>query len=188
MTTSNNDNGVSIRLRELILKRYGKYRKFVLLESDSKISASKWKNFFYEKQDASSEMVTFWTVNFPADAQWLSNGFDALIEANNPFRIGFPTLEQRLTLQERLKWVISEWCAQTGTKIFKFLEEKSSGKIKALDWLNMVLGRQKPTLEMVEFICSKRPHFTCWLLLGLSSEQVNPTVEDSVRRWIEQVK
>lgn len=188
MTTSNNDNGVSARLRELVLKRYGKQKKFALLEIDSKIAASKWKNFFYGKQDATEEMLRFWSVNFSDDVQWLSNGFDERIASNNPFKIDFPTLDERLTLQDRLKWVISEWCAQTGTRIFKFLEEKSSGKIAAIDWLNMVLGRQKPTLEMIEFVCTRRPHFSCWVLLGYCSQQVNPTDEKSVKDWIERAQ
>lgn len=188
MITSNNDNGVSDRLRGLVLKRYGKYKKFVLLEADSKIPASKWKNFFYAKQDATEEMVQFWSANFPDDVQWLSNGFNERIASNNPFKIDFPTLDQRLTLQDRLKWVISEWCAQTGTKIFKFLEEKTLGKIAAIDWLNMVLGRQKPTLEMIEFVCTRRPHFSCWVLLGSCPRQVDPTNEQSVQKWIEQAQ
>lgn len=146
------------------------------------------EEFFYQKQDASNEMVHFWAVFYPEDAQWLCNGFSDLNGANNPFSVDFPTLEQRLTLQERLKWVISEWCSQTGTKIFKHLELKSAGKIAAIDWLQMAMGQKTPTLEMVEFICSKRPHFSTWVLLGASHCQVNPTDEISIKNWMQNSK
>lgn len=186
--TATGDNGASIRLRDLVSKRYEKYKKFQLLELDSGISSSKWKNFFYVKQDATLEMLLFWGQKYPDDAQWLFNGFDDLMLSNNPFKIDFPTLSEKLTLQQRLKWVISEWCSQAGTKIFKFLEEKSLNQISATDWLNMVLGVQKPSLQMIEFVCVKRPHFTCWILLGFTPDQIDPTSKKLVEKWSEESK
>ena len=183
MTTSRNNNGISTRLRVLIQRKFDKRRKFFLLEQKSGIAASKWKNFYYQKQDASKEMLSFWIASFPEDGQFLANGF---VDVSNPFSIDFPNLEQRTSLKDRLNWVISDWCAHTGTKIFKYLEEKCSKKITAIDWLDMVIGKKAPSVEMVQFICNTRPHFCAWIMNGKVTPQVDPTSEQSVKEWVVQ--
>ncbi len=176
---------ISDRLRQLIGKHFQRRGKFNILEQQSTISGSKWKNFYYRKQDASTSMIEFWCNKFPDDEDWLRTGAKILNGAENPFSMPIPAWQQRQTLRDRLKWVISEWCSQAGTRLFQFLESKSAGKIHAIEWLDMMLGTKPPTADMIEFVCSKRPHFTCWIICGAKyPKQVSPENADSIRAWL----
>jgi hypothetical protein len=64
----------SERLRTLIRRDFVERGRFRLLEEASGINASKWKNFFYSRQEASDEQVQFWQSKFPEDARWLRTG------------------------------------------------------------------------------------------------------------------
>jgi len=50
---------VSERLRTFVQNRFNSRGKFTELESLSGISASKWKNFLYKKQEATQELLEF---------------------------------------------------------------------------------------------------------------------------------
>jgi hypothetical protein len=63
---------VSERLREFVTQRFQARGRFDVLETLSGISASKWKNFFYKKQDATQELINFWTENFSDDSLYPS--------------------------------------------------------------------------------------------------------------------
>jgi hypothetical protein len=130
-------------------------------------------------------MIEFWCKNFPGDEDWLRTGANILNGEDNPFSVEIPAWQQRQTLRDRLNWVISEWCSQAGTRLFQFLESKSDGKINGREWFDMILGAKPPTADMIEFVCSKRPHFTCWVICGAKYPmQVSPENEDSIRAWL----
>jgi hypothetical protein len=84
-----------------------------------------------------------------------------------------------------LNWVISEWASPSGEHLFKYLEQKSAGVIPAAEWSKVVLRMQEPSIEMIRLVCSFRPRFTEWVLLGKVTDEpaVDPTNRASVERW-----
>lgn len=72
----------SERLRTLIRRDFVERGRFRLLEEASGITASKWKNFFYSRQEASDEQIHFWQDKFPGDACWLRTGHESSARAS----------------------------------------------------------------------------------------------------------
>lgn len=66
------DKNISEKLRKLLSEKCKGRSKFRLLEEASSISADKWRNFFYNKQHATEEMLAFWCKTHPEDQVWLS--------------------------------------------------------------------------------------------------------------------
>lgn len=183
------------RLRELIELRYGYRGKYSLLENASSISAQKWKNFDYERQSATPEMIEWWCKQYREDEQWLMTGVTPPSQTAFPFSARIPGFKGKSTVGERLNWVIGEWAAPAGEDLFKYLERKSqylereSGKrIPASEWAKVVLRQIEPTLEMVQVVCEHRQIFTEWVILGRVCRQgpaVDPDDDASVKKWME---
>jgi len=179
------DEAVSERLRELIAQKYPRRGRFGELEIVSEINASKWKNFYYRKQEATQEMLQFWCRKYSAEADWLLTGIRPPEQDGFPFGARVPKRWDGQTLADRLNWVISEWASPQGEALFTYLEQKSSGEIPAAEWSKLVLETMPPTVEMITLVCGMRPHFTEWVIRGMasSSPQVDPTDSESVSRW-----
>lgn len=187
MKKSQRDSEVSERLRQLTERKFGYRGRFTLLEDASGIKASRWKNFYYRKQEATKEILDFWINKYPEDEIWLMTGVEPPNNEDNPFGTYLPHARQAETLASRLNWVIVEWTSPKGTALFEYLEEKSKEKISAEEWKKTILGEQEPTTAMIELVCKQRPYFAAWIVCGHDTldMQVNPTSEDSVKRWKE---
>jgi hypothetical protein len=175
------------RFREKIQEKFPARGRFGLLEAESGVSASKWKNFFYRSQEATSEMLNFWFKNFPNDKDWILSGARITNSGECPFGAQLPKSWEGQTIGDRLNWVITEWASPTGDSLFKYLEQKSENKIAAEAWAKVVMRVSEPTPEMIQVVCSSRPHFTRWVVLGNQSfgrePSVDPTDQLSIAAW-----
>lgn len=188
MTLSSRDTDVSERLRQLVGGAFGSRGRFELLERASSIPAGRWKNFYYRKQSASPEMLAFARQQWPESEDWLSTGESSPRQGQFPFSAKVPRKLETETVRDRLNWVIREWASPRGENLFDYLAQRSRGAVAAADWAKVVLGVAEPTLEMLTVVCQARPMFTCWVLLGHTSGelQVDPTNDDSVKAWVRQ--
>lgn len=185
MTRTAKDKEVSERARHLIDAQLGERGRFAMLEEMSGINTGQWKNFYYGRQLVNEQMLSFLTKKYPHDAIWLLSGERPPNQSEFPFSAPVPAEEDSRTVGQRLNWVIREWAAPKGKDLFHYLWEKSDEKISADDWAKVVLGLAEPTLEMVVVVCSRRPHFSEWVLLGetASNYQVDPSSSASVAAW-----
>lgn len=186
MTRRLKDIEADERLRELIESRYGDRGRYTMLEEVSKISATKWKNFYYKKQSATQEMLGFWCAKYPEDSQWLNTGMRPPAQKGFPFGTRIPGFGGKSTLSQRLNWVIAEWASPRGADLFQYLENRSGGNIPARDWANVILSVSEPTAQMIQLVCKVRPMFTEWMILGylsIQGPQVDPDNEASVLAW-----
>lgn len=178
----------SDRLRTWIKDRYEGRGMFSLLEADSLISKQRWKNMFYERQNATEEMLQFVKSVRSLDHDWIVSGLRKDGETYG-FGTATPTSQDRLTITSRMNWVIKEWAAPRGKSLFEYLEEVSAligEKISADDWAKVVLGRSEAIPEMLKVVSSKRPHFTVWMLTGDTygqRGQVDPSSLESIKLW-----
>lgn len=182
MSKLGKDANVSERLRELITERYPERGRFTALGKLSEINANRWKNFYYRKQEATTDMVDFWCKKYPMDERWLTTGTRAPSQNDYPFAAPVPMNWEGQTIGDRLVWVIKEWAAPSADKLFAYLEEKAGGQISAAEWSRVVLRLEEPSLEMVQFVCKARPIFAQWVLLGWASKSpgIDPTNQESV--------
>lgn len=189
MTRTLKDVELSERLRTLISRKFSDRGRFRLLEEASDISASRWKNFFYKKQEATPELVKFWVEKFPSDAVWLTTGVESPNKEGFPFMAEPPRRSDGQTIGERLNWVIAEWAAPKNDALFSYLEERSYGRIPADDWKKVILRLSEPSAEMVGVICSARPMFAMWVVLGYvaSGMNVDPTSAESIEEYKRQM-
>ncbi|AXW22512.1 hypothetical protein [Ralstonia solanacearum] len=185
MTKTLKDVELSNRLRTLIEGTFPTRGRFGVLENVSGISASRWKNFYYRKQEAAPDMVDFWCKKYPMEQTWLLTGIEAPNQAGFPFGAPVPRDWEGQTMGDRLNWVIKEWASPSGEQLFAYLESKSRGRIPAAEWSRVVLRLAEPTLEMAQLVCQFRPRFTEWVLLGrvLGEPQVDPTDQSSIESW-----
>ncbi|MFM0260907.1 hypothetical protein [Paraburkholderia sediminicola] len=179
------DVNVSQRLRELIVERYPARGRFTALGQLSEINANRWKNFYYQKQEAAADMVEFWCKKYPMDERWLTTGIRAPAQDGYPFAAPVPMNWEGQTIGDRLVWVIKEWAAPRAEQLFAYLEEKSAGQISAAEWSRVILRLDEPSLAMVQLVCKARPIFTQWVLLGWASKSggVDPTDATSVELY-----
>lgn len=187
MTKTLKDVELSARLRDLVGKNFPTRGRFSALEGVSGISANRWKNFYYKKQEAAPDMVDFWCKKYPDEQVWLLTGALAPDQESFPFAAPVPRAWEGQTVGDRLNWVIKEWAAPSGEQLFAYLETKSRGLIPASEWSKVVLRLAEPTLEMVQLVCAQRPRFAEWVLLGrvLGEPAVDPTDLSSVEHWKE---
>ncbi|MFC0349374.1 hypothetical protein [Undibacterium danionis] len=186
MTKRIRDLEVSEHLRTLTHERFGTRGRFTLLERASGIGASKWKNFYYKKQEATTEMIAFWIEKYPEDESFLMTGKIPPRKDGYPFGTIPPHVRQTETISDRLNWVIVEWTSPRGAALFEYLEERSKHQIAAEEWKKTVLGEQAPTAAMVEIVCKARPYFAAWITCGSeidSYDQVDPTCTRSIKTW-----
>lgn len=185
MTRTLKDVELSERLRTLIARKFSDRGRFRLLEEASAISASKWKNFFYKKQESTPELVNFWSEKFPSDEVWLRTGLESPNKDGFPFLAEPPRSWEGQTIGDRLNWVIAEWAAPRNDSLFDYLEEKSYGKISADEWKKVILRLSEPTAEMVRIVCNARPMFAMWVVLGYVSKGINvdPTSAESIEEY-----
>lgn len=180
---------VSERLRELVTQRFQSRGRFNKLESVSGIGATKWKNFFYRKQEASQELLRYWCINFPDSENWLLTGVTSSDINGYPFGAPAPTLNGlvKLSVADRLIWAITEFASPQGTELFEYLATRSRGTVTSTEWSSMIQKTSEPTLKMVGFICELRPYFTEWIITGHTSRmpQVDPTDSLSIKKWNE---
>lgn len=180
---------VSSRLRELIDERFQARGRFISLELASGVGASKWKNFYYGKQEATQALLQFWCQKFPESENWLVNGTWGAEFDRYPFNYPAPITSKSdvLSLADRLIWVISEWATNQPAELYKYLSQKTRGKITAEEWEKMILRDVKPTVQMIELVCKFRPFFTEWIVTGATGvfPQADPTDSRSIKRWNE---
>ena len=155
---------LSERLRALIHKRFPGRGRFFELEKASGITAGRWKNLFYCKQEATSSMIESWITLYPEDVSFIAGRLHS--ESNYPFNAPMPDPVKMTTVLDRLRWVIAEWAGVHADRLFVFLESHSDRKISAGDWSRVILGLAEPTLEMIEVVCRARPMYTQWVILG----------------------
>lgn len=186
MTKTQKDIELGERLRELIHTRFGSRGRFRLLQEASEIPDWKWKNFFYRRQEAGQDQIDFWVNAYPEDEAWLLSGFRASDEGDYPFNVKAPIKRDDTTISDRLRWVIEEFASPRGELLFSYLASRYRRGITAKDWESVLLKKAEPTLQMVELVCSDRPHFAQWVLLGHAfGQSVDPTDPASVQRWKE---
>lgn len=185
LTRTPRDKEISERARFLIDAQLGERGRFAMLEEMSGINTGQWKNFYYGRQLVNEQMLSFLRKKYPHDAIWLLTGERPPDQNEFPFFAPVPAEEDSRTIGQRLNWVIREWAAPKGKDLFHYLWEKSDEKITADEWARVVLALAEPTLEMVVVVCSRRPHFSEWVLLGAtkSNYQVDPTSKASVAAW-----
>lgn len=185
MSVNDKFDARSHRLKNLIDKMFPTRGRFDALENISGISKNKWKNFYYEKQNATEELIEFWCKKYSADTDYLISG----IEIESAFR--YPFCENRPSanigsITDRLIWAISEFASPQGERLFTYLERRSNGTITAAEWSKVILKTQEPTADMIRMICKERPYFTEWIILGsVSGIQVNPADDGSIKRWLD---
>ena len=168
------DREVSERLRTFVEKRFQTRGRFTLLESVSGIKANKWKNFYYGKQLASQELLQFWFKKFPDTQNWILTDNIKVIEDDYPHVAFIPDLT-KLNISDRLIWAINEWIALDGQQLFDYLARRSSGKISAKEWGDVIQRAEEPTLAMLSVVCETRPEFTEWIVCGHAGHhQKNP--------------
>ncbi|MGK5077390.1 hypothetical protein [Janthinobacterium sp. HLX7-2] len=185
MTRTAKEVELSERLRARIPERFGDRGRYKLLEESSGIPASRWKNLLYGKQVATSEQLDFWLRRFPEDEFWLRTGLEDAAATTFPFGIAPPDPSRSGSIGVRLGWVIEEFASPKGKDLFEYLAKRyRPSTVTAEDWRKVILREVEPTLEMVELICSDRPHFLTWVVLGRSTPiAVDPTDKSSVERW-----
>jgi hypothetical protein len=184
MTKKLKDVELGERLRQLIQNRFGDRGRFRLLQEASGVPEWKWKNFFYRRQEAAQDQILFWTKTYPDDEAWLFTGLHPQDRADYPFAAEPPSAREESTIGDRLNWVIEELASPRGEALFSYLAGRYKEGISAEDWKKMVLRKAEPTLQMVALVCSDRPMFAEWVLLGHTSAiNVNPTEKSSVERW-----
>lgn len=185
LVRDSNRQEVSERLRSLIDDKYPSRGRFTVLAEVSGISAARWKNFYYRKQDATPDMLDFWCRSYPMEKVWLTTGIDQSAKEGFPFAAPVPHDWEGQTVGDRLNWVIKEWASPSGEHLFRYLEGKSGGRIPAADWSKVVLRMEEPTIEMIRLVCSYRPRFTEWVMLGSVSGEpaVDPTDLSSIEKW-----
>lgn len=184
MTRIAKDKEVSERARHLIDAQLGERGRFAMLEELSGINTGQWKNFYYGRQLANEQMLAFLTKKYPHDAIWLLTGERPPTESDFPFLAPVPTQKDCQTVGQRLNWVIREWASPKGKDLFNYLSQRSSDTISADDWSSVVLGLSEPTAQMIAVVCTERPHFTAWVVLGSAGiTQVDPTSQASVAAW-----
>ena len=87
-------------------------------------------------------------------------------------------------LRERFIWVVHHWAGDGTGKgsrwLYQYLGERYG--IDARKWKNVCNRVQQPSLEMIAAICSDRPEFLSWLVMGhaVTTIQIDPT-EDGWR-------
>lgn len=181
-------NEVDKRLKALIHRHFPTRGRFRVLEELSGIASSKWKNFYYEKQSANPEMLSFWCKNYTNDAIWLTTGQNPPEQENYPFLARMPSKGSLETITDRLIWAISEFTAPHGDSLFSYLEQRSQGRISATDWSQVILKKIPPSADMVKVVGEARNQiFTEWIIHGrcFSSTSVDPSDSSSVKRWQE---
>ena len=191
MTKSTDRVELSERVRELLKTEFDHAGRFTLLEKRSGISASKWKNFFYGKQSATSEMVEFICNKFPDRASWIRTGNEETAGYDFPFMATPPRRHETESLSGRLKWVIREWASGQGETLFYYLEQCAKGSVSAAQWADFFLHDREPTISMLMTVGRQRPMFVEWMLLGdvelfkpdTQVPQVNPADQASIARW-----
>ena len=177
------DNQVTERLRDWIEESYGHRGKFTTLEAASGIPAQRWKNVYYKRQFVTNEMLEFVHKNSTDSYQWITTGVETPKPNGYPFGTKPPTNDEQQTLAGRLIWTIKEWASPRGADLFKYLESRSERKVNTEQWAAMVLGTTAPTLEMLEVVCSHRPHLTEWIVNGGGMCTLDPANNESVKKW-----
>jgi hypothetical protein len=177
------DKEVSARLREFISLRFQARGRFTKLESLSGIKDSKWKSFYYGKQGVSQDLLIFWCSQFPDTQNWILTGNHAMIEGSYPSDSPTPDL-RKLTIADRLIWVINKSVSCDGQQLFDYLAKKSSGKISAEEWEKAIQKTDKPTLEMLSVACDLSPYYIEWIISGRTSKlpQTNPFDPDASKK------
>lgn len=180
---------VSARLRGLIEQKFQSRGRFSALENLSGISESKWKSFFYGKQGATQALLQFWCQKFPESENWLIKGAWGAEFDRYPFNYPAPITSKSdvLSIADRLIWVISEWATNQPAELYKYLSQKTRGKITAEEWEKMILRDVEPTVQMIELVCKFRPFFTEWIVTGATGvfPQADPTDSRSIKIWNE---
>ena len=147
---------VSEKIREFIGQRFATFStraKFKELESNSGISANKWQNFFYKKQEATQEIIKFWLENY-SDDQIYSSGEPEYVEE---FQIN-------KSVSENLRGLIISTFKNRG----RFTELEMKSGISAYSWKNFYYAKQEATQEMIGFWCSFKPESSALLLHGIT--------------------
>lgn len=184
MTKTLRDNDITERLREWMDDRYASRGRYGHLERDSGIPAQRWKDMYYRRQFATDEMLAFVDAMSPADLIWLKTGVRPPKTEGFPFLTSPPTAEDKRSLTTRLIWVIKEWASPRGADLFKYLENQSQSKVLADEWASVLLGRSAANADMIELVCSERPHFASWIVgASVDARQVDPTDSASIERW-----
>ncbi|WP_034298016.1 hypothetical protein [Herbaspirillum sp. RV1423] len=179
------DVALTERLRDLIVRRFGERGKFRLLEEASGIGESKWKNIYYRKQEATAEIIDFWSSRYPEDEVWLKTGKMQPREDEYPFLAPVATTWEGQTIGDRLNWVITEWASPVGEELTKYLEGRSNKKVSALQWQRVIMRLDQPSVEMINVVCKARPMFLEWVHFGgiFSPLQVDPSDKESIAEW-----
>ncbi len=184
MSDSDKFDAKSRRLKNLIDKVFLARGRFDRLENISGISKNKWKNFYYEKQNATQELIEFWCKKYSADTDYLINGVETESDFRYPFCENRPSTAE--SISDRLIWAISEFASPQGEQLFRYLERRSNGTVTAQEWSKVILKTQEPTADMIRLICKERPYFTEWIISGTVTDiQVNPTDDGSIKRWLD---
>jgi hypothetical protein len=177
MTISDQRKELSERLRSLISALIPTSGRFQTLEHMSGIAASKWKNFYYRKQAAADEMVKFWCEKYPDDQPYLSTGD---LTDRELWLAPRPTKWEGQTIGDRLIWAIRQFTTLSGASTFRYLEERSDGRVTADEWANLLLKVSEPSAEMVKVIGQARPEFIEWIILGrvTKAPKIDPTTKE----------
>lgn len=185
MSVNDKFDARSRRLKNLVDKKFPIRGRFDSLENISGISKNKWKNFYYEKQNATEELIEFWCKKYSADTDYLISAVEVESVLNYPFCENRPSANTE-SISDRFIWAISEFASPQGERLFTYLERRSNGNISAAEWSKVILKTQEPTLDMIRLICKERPYFTEWIILGSASGiQVNPADDASIKRWLD---
>jgi hypothetical protein len=178
------------RLKELIQRRLNVRGRFRALATNSGIAQSAWENFFYGKQSATTDMLSYWCRAFPRDQIYLMTGIHkAQPEDDELLRELFndsPLLPNNATMAQRLSWLIFETFTSK-EDVFEQLEKESEGKVKKGEWARSMLQENEPTIEMLKVAFKLQPQFVEWLVSGSASEcpQVDPTSRRSWNAFLE---
>lgn len=182
MTRTKRDDEITERLRSWIEEEYGNRGRFSLLERESDIPAQRWKNVFYQRQFATSEMLEFVHKKSTNSHQWITTGIRLPKKDGYPFDSP-PTADERSTLTNRLVWAVKEFASPRGAALFTYLEDRWHNTVSADEWAAVILGKAPATALMIEQICKERPHLAAWIATGTWTQQVDPTDEASVEQW-----
>ena len=109
------------------------------------------KNFFYKKQEATQELLNFWTENFSDDS---------LYPSGNQFIDLLPSSKD---VSARLRELIEQKFQSRGR--FSALETLSG--ISESKWKSFFYGKQGATQELLQFWCKFSPESESWLLNGI---------------------
>ncbi|KRH79538.1 hypothetical protein FERRO_06060 [Ferrovum sp. JA12] len=153
---------VSEKIREFIGQRFATFStraKFKELESKSGISATKWQNFFYKKQEATQEIIKFWLENY-SDDQLYSGGAPEYVE--------------EFLIDKNVSVILRGLIVNTFKNRGRFSELEMKSGISAYSWKNFYYAKQEATQEMVGFWCSFKPESSA-LLLRSDSKPLSST-------------